>query len=125
MPVYLYPKGDDYLDPKEVVSRIAQSLPIVLVDWMRGNQIIEKSLQDLIAINAPEPILISHKSLLIKTAYLRLSFPQFPNQNVEVLVSPCSRLELKCGNQDSEEAICHAAIQLASVLDYNYQVNEG
>jgi hypothetical protein len=118
MMFWLYAKDDEYLDTKEVALRIIQSFPTSRVDWERGNRKVACSLQNLVAMNVPEVILTSHRSLFDKTAYVEISSPQFPNQTVELFLSPYSRLELKSGIPEAEELLRHVAVQLASVLNY-------
>jgi hypothetical protein len=117
----LFPKNQEgeYLDPKEVVSRIATSMSTVLIDWTRGDQEVDSKLRELIALGTPDVILASHKSLFGRTVYIELSFPEFPNQPIGFFVQPYGRIAI----ESKDSAVFHHAVdQLSSLLNYDSKI---
>ena len=72
MELRLYQEEDEFLLPRDVVSRLVQSIPKILVNWDRGDHLVEDKLQELIAMDAPNPVITGHKSLFGQTAYVEI-----------------------------------------------------
>jgi hypothetical protein len=48
--VYLiYHEDEKYLDPRDAASLLVKAMPTILIDWVRGNQIVEEQRQKLVA----------------------------------------------------------------------------
>ena len=125
MVALLFPKEDNdpYLNPREVASRLAQSLPELTISWPRGNEAVEASLQKLLARNTPKVIIASHRALFGNCFYFEASFLQFPDCIVTSVVYPQSRISLK-GNQHRSDFLEYAAREVATALGYQYQLAE-
>jgi hypothetical protein len=121
----VYPADEkDELQFPEIVSKIAQSMPTSLIDWIRGNKEVDDSLQRLISMGAPDVILESHRSLFGRTVYVEWSFPEFPNRRVKTLLSPGCRIDIRCVGEDDIELLRHAATRVSSALGYEFEIVE-
>lgn len=124
MRIHLYPKHDDQdtLSPKEIATSLAISMPTVVIDWVRGDEEVERELRRLVEMSAPEAIRDSHRSLFGQTAYVELSFPEFPGRQVHFFVQPHSRITLESNEHEDADMIQHAAEKVSSILGYRFQI---
>lgn len=122
MNITLYPEDGRYLEPREVASRLAQSMPKILIDWARGNQLVEETRLDLVKRNAPDVILESHDSHFDRTAQVTIWFPQFVDQSVHFVIWQLEAIDMQVGNAGSDECLLFAARRMSDVLGYEMSV---
>src|SRR6266446_8873446 len=99
--IKLYCSDRPYLETKEVASRLVQSLPTVLVDWARGNRIIQEELDRLIESNTPDVILDSHRSLFDNTPYIQIWLPEYPHNFAYCVLDPYQPFALKSNTPET------------------------
>jgi hypothetical protein len=99
-------------------------MPTIKVDWVRGNQLVEEQRQKLIARHVPPVILASHQSLVDKTAYVQIWFPEFANQYVFCVIEPHQSFVIECSDPSNESYLSQAANKVASVLDYKVSITK-
>jgi hypothetical protein len=99
-------------------------MPTILIDWVRGNQIVEEERQKLVARHVPDIILASHQSLVDNIAYIQIHFPEYPSDHVFFVIQPHQSFVLECGNQTNEALLAFAANRIAAALGYRVSISE-
>jgi hypothetical protein len=123
--VYLiYHEEEQYLDPREAASRLVQSMPATMIDWMRGNQLVEDQRQKLLARNVPDVILASHQSLVDNTAYVQIWFHEFDTDFVHFVIEPHQSFALQCSDPNNEACLTLAANKISAVLGYRTSITD-
>lgn len=123
----LYPTADDerFIDAHEIARRVQQACPNVVIDWRRGEEWVEASLQELIDRGTPEVILASHRRQFGRTAYISLTYPDWPNQPVYTIVSGIQRelgdsLFLEVTDPFHLDLLKRGAQEFAAALSFEY-----
>ena len=122
MIVQLYRSDERYFPPREVASRLAQSLPTVLIDWNRGNRMVEESLQRLVEQNPPEVILQSHRAKLDNTVYIEFRLPEYPGQTAFTVVESYKSVFLEPLDCSTESFLRTLADRIAKALEYSIAI---
>ena len=120
MVIQLYRSDENLLLPKEVASRLVQHLPTVKVDWARGNEMVEESLQRLLRLGAPEPIITSHKGFFDNTAHIELSLPEYPGKVAVVVVEAYKSPFVECDDPEAVGFLMDLANRLSRILGYQF-----
>jgi hypothetical protein len=76
-----------FIEAKEIARRVERALPSAVIDWKRGDEWVESSLQDLIVHQTPEVILEGHRHLFGRTVHISLAYPEWPNRHVYTINS--------------------------------------
>jgi len=120
----VYPKLDaDHLDVREIARRLRGAFPSIEIDWEAGNDWVATKRKELVAMGAPDVILLSHDSLRNNTAVVKLELADFPGPEARFFICPDSRIEVKTaeGNKTFLQAVSQ---KIAAGLDYNYRLVE-
>jgi hypothetical protein len=124
MVIQLYRSDEEYLMPREIVSRLVQSMPTVLVDWAQADRILEVQLRRLVDLGAPEPIQSSHNALFGETAYIELRLPEYPGMIAAGMVYRYDSIFLECPAPQGERFLFDVGRRMTAILGYQMTVPE-
>jgi hypothetical protein len=125
MVIQLYRSGEEYLMPKEIVSRLVQAMPTVLVDWAHADRVLDVQLGRLVDLWAPEAIQLSHKSHFGETAYIELRLPEYPDMTATGMVYRYDSIFLECPAPNGEQFLFDVGRRMTAILGYQMKVPEG
>lgn len=112
-----------YLPAETIVDRIVRSFPHAEVDWQRGKAEAESNLKRLTAMGTPELILLGARDLVDKTVYVRIDFPEYPENYVYAFVTGVERelgsLSFLAKVFDMD-LLKYAAEQISSALNFHF-----
>lgn len=126
MSASLLPREDDSLEAKEIVRRIVAAFPDAVVDWARGDRLVDESVQELIAWRVPEVIVEAARCRRGQVAFVSVSYVEWPSRSVTVHVHPVREelgdwLDLHAEPFDIGFLI-HGARTIASALDFGFHL---
>ena len=127
MRAILFPMADHdpSLTAREAVCRIAQSIPVVVVDWAQGNEELKRTIRRLEAINAPAIIVDGHRARFEnQVVHLTMSFPEFPSLTACCWVWAYEKIELRCTDGDAVAFLTFAAKAIPIALGYGFEIIE-
>jgi len=107
----------------EIAHRIAQSFPHAVIDWPRGDAMVQEGLDRLIRARAPDVITQSHRWMLGNVVYIRWSFPEWPELAALAYVLDKrfeTAFQVEISGPFDIRFLIHAAREIASPLDYEF-----
>jgi hypothetical protein len=124
MVIQLYRSDEEYLMPREIVSRLVQSMPTVLVDWAQADRILEVQLRRLVDLGAPDAIQLTHKALFGETAYIELRLPEYPGMTAAGMAYRYDSIFLECPEPHGEQFLFDVGRRMTAILGYQMTVPE-
>jgi len=121
----LFPRAEDgVLTGRQIAERVAAAFPRAVIDWQRGDQTVQKMLDDWTGSSVQEVILESIRQRIGQVPHITVAFPQWPG----CTASLCEyRIERELGDSIHLAAepfdlalMHHAAGAIGKALDCDY-----
>ena len=105
-------------EPDQVLRRIAPAFRYVVVDKVRGDSLVQEKYAELLALPAPEVILLSHRSFFGRTAFVTLADDEAGEWRIRFLLQPCCEIRVEYGSPEQREDCRPMLEKLARLLGY-------
>jgi hypothetical protein len=84
MQAALDPRAEDKLSGRQIAERIAAAFPAAVIDWQRGDQAVQKMIDDWTGSSVPELILASMRQRFGQVAHITVTFSEWPDHTASL-----------------------------------------
>lgn len=106
----------------EVVALLCKSIPLITVDWNRGQQYINDHVARLHELSAPAICIDEIESHRGQAVFVEMSFPNYPDRSVNTFLYLDHFIELISSRPEDLAFLEEAASIVSKALGYSYRL---